>query len=132
MLPSTFTIEGGAVRDIASLYDELNRVFMAGEDWRLGDSLDALDDMLYGGYGSLHDAQRPVRIVWRDHEASRRALGIPATVDYYREKLRHPEVFNTARFERSLAELEAGTGPTYFDLVTEVFAGHDDLELVLA
>ena len=44
----TLTIAGHAIRDIASFYDEINRVFMACEDWSLGPSLDALDDLFYG------------------------------------------------------------------------------------
>lgn len=42
-------IEGASINDIASLYVEINRVFMADEDWQLGASLDALDDLLHGG-----------------------------------------------------------------------------------
>jgi RNAse (barnase) inhibitor barstar len=128
---TTFTIDGGVVRGIPSLYDELNRVFMAGEDWRLGPSLDALDDLLYGGYGALATAAAPVRVVWTDAAASRRALGVEATADYYRGKIAHPEVFDAARFTRLLAELEAGTGPTYFDMVVDVFAGHPEIALLL-
>lgn len=125
-------IDGAVVRDIPSLYRELNRVFMTGEDWSLGESLDALDDVLYGGYGMLHGAARPVQIVWLDHDVSRAALGREPTAAYYREKLRHPETFDTARFAAKLAELADRRGATYFDLVLEVFAGHDDVELILA
>jgi len=128
---ATFDIDGAAVHDIASFYDEINRVFMTGEDWRLGPSLDALNDLLHGGIGTLrgHDE---VRIVWHDHEAGRRALGREATIDYYREKLRHPEIFSADRFRPLLDELEAGDGATYFDIVLEVFADHPEIELVLA
>ena len=128
---TTFTIDGAAVRGIPSLYDELNRVFMQDEDWRLGPSLDALDDLLYGGFGALHGVES-ARIVWTHHDASRSALGREATAEYYRDKLRHPDVFNTAVFEKRLTELEAGTGPTYFDIVLEVFADHPEIDLVLA
>ena len=48
----TLRLDGRLIHDIASFYDEINRVFMAGEDWQLGPSLDALDDMLRGGYGA--------------------------------------------------------------------------------
>ncbi|AWX92328.1 hypothetical protein DPM13_00970 [Paracoccus mutanolyticus] len=48
---------------LPGFYDEMNRVFMAAEDWQLGDSLDALNDMLYGGYGALHGAGS-VRLRW--------------------------------------------------------------------
>lgn len=128
---SAFMIDGAAVHDIPSLYDELNRVFMADEDWRLGPSLDALDDLLYGGFGALHGAGS-ITIRWIDHAASRRALGRDATIEYYRAKLRHPETFNAAHFREKLDDVEAGRGQTYFDIVLEVFAGHPEIELVLA
>ncbi len=114
-------IDGSAVRGIPSLYDEFNRVFMADAEWRMGESLDALNDVLYGVHGG--------RVVWRDHEDSRRALGPETTAEYYREKLRHPEIFNEAMFRERLAAVEAGAGPTYFDIVLDVFADHPEIEL---
>ena len=128
---TTFIVEGTAVRGIPSFYDEINRVFMGGEDWRLADSLDALDALLYGGFGALATATDPVGVVWRDSEASRRALGRSETVAYYRRKLEQPDVFDQERFRRRLAEAESGTGPTYFDIVLDVFAGHPEVDLVL-
>jgi RNAse (barnase) inhibitor barstar len=119
----TFEIDGSAVRGIPSLYDELNRVFMADADWRMGQSLDALNDILYGIDGAI--------VVWRDHDQSRAALGRKATAEYYREKLRHPETFNEALFREKLDDLEAGAGPTYFDIVLEVFADHPEIDLRL-
>ena len=95
-----------------------------------GASLDALDDLLYGGFGELLGVERPV-IVLRDHAHARDALGIAATGAYYREKIAHPEMFHVERFEHALAELDAGRGETYFDLVLGVFADHDDVRLVL-
>lgn len=128
---TTLTIDGAAVRDIASFYEEINRVFMTGENWRLGPSLDALNDLLYGGFGALHGAEA-ARVVWTDHAVSRDALGRAATAEYYREKLRQPELFSHEHFRALLAELEAGTAATYFDIVLEVFADHPEIELVLA
>ncbi|GAA1935467.1 hypothetical protein GCM10009775_29130 [Microbacterium aoyamense] len=121
---ATLTIEGSRIDGIPSLYDEFNRVFMADADWRMGESLDALNDVLYAVHGH--------RVVWHDHARSRRALGITATAEYYREKLRHPEIFNEAVFRERLDAVEAGTGPTYFDIVLEVFADHPQIDLVLS
>lgn len=36
------TIDGNRIRDIPSFYMEINSVFMSGEEWQLGPSLDAL------------------------------------------------------------------------------------------
>lgn len=90
---ATFTIRGAVVRSIPSFYDELNRLFMAGEDWTLGPSLDALNDLLYGGVGALQGDDE-IRVVWSDHALSREALGRETTAAYYREKLQHPETFS--------------------------------------
>jgi hypothetical protein len=103
---------------------------MADEDWTLGPSLDALNDLLHGGIGALAGVRRP-RIVWRDHAISRAALGVEITAAYYRNKLSRQQQFDQTRFERRLAELLDGTGPTYFDTVLEVFADHPEIELVL-
>lgn len=123
-----FTLHGSRINDIASFYDEINRLFMAQEDWRLGPSLDALDDLLYGGYGALSGVDRAV-LVWTDMEASRAALGLAATRRHYLGKLEQPEIYNAARIRADLAQLEAGTGPTYFDQILEVIAGHPNIEL---
>ncbi|RKT36633.1 hypothetical protein DEU34_1151 [Microbacterium sp. AG1240] len=128
---ATFTIRGAVVRSIPSFYDELNRLFMTGEDWELGPSLDALDDLLYSGYGALQ-GDDAVRVVWSDHAVSREALGREATAAYYREKLRHPETFSSTHFSKLLAQLETDTGQTYFDIVLEIFAQHPRIDLVLA
>ena len=125
-----FTINGAAVRDIASLYDELNRVFMAEEDWQLGPSLDALNDLLYGGFGALHGVSE-AHIIWTDHTISRRMLGLDTTREYYRGKLSQPQIYSAPHFRGLLEELENGTGRTYFDIVLEVFADHPEIELIL-
>ena len=128
-MATLFTIDGTRVHDLASFYDELNRVFMAGEEWQLGLSLDALDDLLYGGYGALHGVERP-RIVWRDHQVSAAALGADATEAWQRTRLARPG-YDHARIQRELDALLAGTGPTYYELVLRVFADHPAIDLVL-
>jgi RNAse (barnase) inhibitor barstar len=120
-------IDGANVQDIASFYDEINRVFMAGVDWRLGTSLDALDDMLYGGYGILH-GKAPATVVWHDMHGSRAALGVEATRAYHLAKLDHPQLYKTGPVRAALERLDQG-GPTYFDLVMQVFAGHPNITL---
>ena len=129
-MKQTFVIDGGNIRDIPSFYDELNRVFMAGEDWQLGASLDALNDMLHGGYGAIRGSDS-VEVVWHDHEQSRAALGLETTRGFYLEKLKREDMFDVDRIGDDLAALNDGTGPTYFEIILEIFADHPDIELVL-
>lgn len=126
----TLSIDGARVVDIASFYDEINRVFMAGEDWQLGPSLDALDDLLYGGFGALAGTDMAT-VVWAGSETSRRALGREATRAHYLAKLAQPDIFNAAYFAQQLAELDRGEGPTYFEIVLEIFADHPNINLRL-
>ncbi|MGZ0067614.1 ribonuclease inhibitor [Microbacterium sp. Yaish 1] len=129
--PVDLRIEGARVRDIPSLYAELNRVFMPDEEWILGESLDALDDLLYGGFGVLAHASS-ARVEWADSAVSRRALGIPLTRAYLAAKIERPDIYAAAPARAALDELDRGAGKTYFDLVLDVFAGHPEIDLVLA
>lgn len=125
------TLDGAAIACIESFYAEVNRVFMAGEDWALGQSLDALDDLLYGDYGALKGAGAAT-LVWTGFEASRQALGVAATRAYLQAKIADPQRFNAERFARDLAALEQGVGKTYFDIVLEIIADHPKITLVRA
>jgi hypothetical protein len=126
----TITIEGEQISGIASFYEQINALFMASEDWRLGPSLDALDDMLYGGYGALNGVEGATNI-WKNSDQARQALGLEATRQHYLAKLEHPEIFDLSVIRRDLDALECDTGPTYFDIIVKVFAGHPNIALEL-
>lgn len=128
MTGPTLVLDGSAIHDIAGFYAEINRVFMTNEDWQLAPSLDALDDLLYGGYGALAGhASATVR--WTHIAHSRAALGVAATRAWLQEKQARPGVFSAARIATQLDALERGAGQTYFDLIMDVFAAHPTLHL---
>ncbi|MGF7146438.1 hypothetical protein FHS96_000047 [Sphingomonas zeicaulis] len=124
-------IEGAAVVDIPSFYAEINRVFMAGETWVLGESLDALSDLLHGGYGALAGATA-ARIRWRDMAASRAALGPAETRRFLVERSALRRMFNGAPIADQIEALDAGRGTTYFDIVMAVFAEHPRITIIPA
>lgn len=127
-MTATLIIDGNAITDIPSFFAEINRVFMAEESWTLGESLDALDDLLRGGYGALRD-QDTIALAWTNIEASRAALGEATTRAWLLGKL-EIAAFNAAEVQRQLDALEAGTGPTYFDIIMEIIASHPRVQLV--
>ncbi|BCA62282.1 hypothetical protein HMP09_1516 [Sphingomonas sp. HMP9] len=130
-MTKTFSILGRNIRDIPSFYSEINRVFMIGAEFRLGDSLDALNDLFYGGYGAI-DGREPVRIVWHDMAASKATLGAEATRAFLVEKLRRPDVFNMDLIEGQLEALDGGTGQTYFEIILQIIGDHPNIALVAA
>ena len=124
-------INGSAIHDIKSFYDEVNRVFMAEEEWEIGQSLDAFSDLLYGGFGAIK-GKDPVDLIWLDVEKSREALGHEATKAYYLEKLKPDSSFNKILFQEKLTALECGVGETYFDIITEIISEHSNIQLVVS
>lgn len=122
-------IEGKNIRDIPSFYDELNRVFMEDVDWKLGQTLDGFNDLLYGGFGLIQGNEQ-VDLVWKDIASSKAALGNATTRDYYLQKLAPGSPFNKNMFRSKLSELEAGTGQTYFDVVLEIIRAHPNIHLI--
>lgn len=122
-------IEGAAITDIPSFYAEINRVFMGDEDWRLGESLDALDDMLYGDYGAIK-GKEPLRLIWRDYEKNRADLGLDTTRRYYQAKLDRPDLYRVHFIRQKLAALEDGTGETFFETVLTIIGDHPNIMLV--
>lgn len=129
MAAITLTIEGGNIHDIPSFYDEINRVFMAGEGWTLGQSLDAFSDLLYGGFGAIK-GNEPVTLVWTQFEKNRADLGHELTREFLRNKLSQPDRYDVARIGRELEDLEAGRGPTYFEILLQIIGEHANIELV--
>ena len=127
----TLTIIGRNISDIPTFYAEINRVFMAKEDWQLGESLDALNDLLYGGYGAIEGREK-VRIVWQDVAASRAALGVETTQAFLARKLQRPAGFDVDAIGRQLDALDRGTGQTYFEIIVEIISDHRNIELVFA
>jgi len=115
-------IDGSKIDNIASFYDEINAVYMSHESWQIG-SLDGLNDLFYGGFGTFKDATSQC-IVWKDIAHSSASLGIKTTLAYYQGKLGAQSPFNQTHFQKKLDELKAGRGETYFDIVAEIIRSH--------
>ena len=122
-------LDGHRIHDIPSFYEEVNRVFMQGVDFRLGSSLDAFNDMLYGGYGAIR-GNEPIRLRWLNFDKNKEDLGVEATMAFYRAKLEQPDVFDPAWARRKLDALERGQGQTYMDILLEIIGAHPNIRLV--
>ncbi len=70
MSKPVFQINGAAFSDLEGFYDEVENALLQGEPW--GRDLDALHDILSGGFGPLPEE---FRLVWEHSDLSRRRLG---------------------------------------------------------
>lgn len=127
-MTKTITIDGRKIYDIPSFYDEINRVFMPDEDWKLAPSLDALNDLFYGGYGTINGNEE-IDLIWINFEQNRKGLGLELTKTYYQDKLKSPSVYNTDFVREKLSELNDGIGQTYFEIILEIIDEHKNIRL---
>ena len=124
-------IEGAAIDDIASLYAEINRVFMAGEAWQLGPSLDALDDLLHGSYGALA-GQAQATLIWRDIAHSRTALGMRPPANGCRQSWTHRAVSIRRPLPSSCRTCNGAKARPTSEIVMQIIDGHQQITLVPA
>jgi len=121
-----YTIEGTRFATLEGFFAEIGRVLIPGARW--GYNLDALDDILRGGFGTPSGG---FTLVWRDAARSRHALGYPETVRQLERRLARCHPGNRARVAAELARARQGEGPTVFDWLTAIIAEHDDIALEL-
>jgi len=128
MTRKTITINADHFSDLAGFYEEMNKLFMKDTDWKLGHSLDALNDILYGGFGVFNPGE-PVLVRWLNASKSRADLGADETRKNYQMKIDQGYPYNVKLFQEKLAEIEIGQGQTLFDIIIEIFTDHKNIEL---
>lgn len=102
---------------------------MAKEDWKIGESLDALNDLFYGGFG-LIDGNEPVKLTWKNFNHNKELFGYDFTMKFYLEKLKQPKVFSTKIIQQNISDLESGSGLTYFEIILEMISEHKNITLI--
>ena len=122
-------IEGKNINNIETFYEEVNRVFMSQENWKIGQSLDAFNDLLYGSFGEIKGKEK-IQLIWKDMEQNQKSLGFQTTLEFYQNKLKSPEIFNRKFVLSKIDELHNGVGLTFFEIVLEIIANHDNIMLI--
>lgn len=122
-------IEGKNINNIETFYEEVNRVFMSQENWKIAQSLDAFNDMLYGSFGEIKGNEK-IQLIWKDIEQNQKSLGFQTTLEFYQNKLKSPEIFNRKFVLSKIDELHNGVGLTFFEIVLEIISDHENVILI--
>lgn len=122
-------IEGKNIDNIETFYEEVNRVFMSQENWKIAQSLDAFNDLLYGSFGEIKGKEK-IQLIWKDIEQNQKSLGFQTTLEFYQNKLKSPEIFNRKFVLSKIDELHHGVGLTFFEIVLEIISDHDNIILI--
>ena len=129
ILMKKIIIEGKNINNIETFYEEVNRVFMLHENWKIAQSLDAFNDMLYGSFGEIKGKEK-IQLIWKDMEQNQKSLGFQTTLEFYQNKLQSPEIFNHKFVLSKINELYNDVGFTFFEIVLEIIANHDNIMLI--
>ena len=127
----TITINAANFSDLAGFYEEMNRLFMKDVDWKMGHSLDALNDILYGGFGVYNPGEKVI-VLWENFSKSKKDLGLEETMKLYKMKIDKGYPYNVNLFQEKLTELKNGEGPVLCDIIVEIFRDHKNIDLRLA
>jgi RNAse (barnase) inhibitor barstar len=113
-------VDGARFQDFAGFCMEFSRSVLLGEyDW--GGNLDALNDVLRGGFGT---PDGPWVLKWIHANQSRQALGFEAMIRWLRDHLATCHPSSQADFRARLAKAERQQGETLFDLVVSIMREH--------
>lgn len=112
------TIDGAAFDDFEGFAREFSRCL---DDWQWNGNLDALNDILRGGFGT---PDGPWVLRWLNSEISARALGHPAMAKRLEDLLPRVHPTNRHKFKRRLATARRSEGPTLFDEIVEIIREH--------
>ena len=119
-------VEGSAFHTLDEAAAEFTRALALTSPWE--GSLDALNDVLYGGFGTPAGG---FVLVWRDSDLSRERLGYPATTAWLEARVRRGPPYDVALLSGRLEAARRGEGQTLFDVVVEIIRDHPEIELRL-
>ncbi|MBR3764099.1 MAG: barstar family protein [Clostridia bacterium] len=70
----TMVLDGNNFSDMEGFYNEMECLLTKNLSWRTGHNLDALNDLLRGGFG-VHEYEEPITIRWINYKESKKNLG---------------------------------------------------------
>lgn len=114
-------INGSHFSDLEGFYNEVSKLFMKNEDWKVG-TLDGFDDILYAV---------ETDIIWKNYEKSRQDLGFSMTKEFYENKIKQGKPFNIELIQQKLNDLMDGKGQTLFEILVEIIKSHKNIKLIL-
>ncbi|GAB2701614.1 barstar family protein [Kitasatospora kifunensis] len=117
-MTTTYLLDGTRIRTLEDFWSEIGAA-VNGPGGYFGRNLDAFADCLSGGFGTPDDGD--FRFEWRDHQASRRALGYVETARQLELRLARCHPSNRPQVAEELRAARAGQGPTVFDWLVQIF-----------
>jgi histidinol-phosphatase len=119
ILRPTYVIDGEKFHTLEEFYHEIGNVLIPGVKW--GHNLDALNDILRGGYGLPEGG---FVLHWKNSAVSKQRLGHPETIRQLEHQLHKCHPSNRSAIQQDLKQAHAGHGSTVFDWIVELIRSH--------
>lgn len=115
-----YVIDGASFSTLEEFYVVFEReVLDEGSEW--GRNLDALNDVLRGGFGTPEEG---FILIWHNAAASRERLGFAETVRQLGRRLERSHPDNRGSVQQQLDAAKRGEGQTVFDWLIEIIRAH--------
>jgi RNAse (barnase) inhibitor barstar len=125
-LKPEYILDGRRTTTLEAFYIEVGQVLLAGQSWN--EDLDGFHAVLRGDYGNLPEA---FRLVWREVDYARAALGYDEIVRQLLQQLRDCPPTTLIKTAWALRAALRRQGPTVFDWLVDAINNHLNVELVL-
>lgn len=130
MEKKSIILDGSCFKELSGFYDEVERKLTSNLDWKIGRNLDALDDILDGGFG-MFDDNEPIQLVWSNSELSRKNLSYNETEKYLKQNLNECHPTNRSEVHEELEKVMNKESKTLFEIIVEIILEHDHIQLTL-
>ena len=121
-------INGNKFSNLAGFYDEIEAKLTSGLDWKIGRNLNALADILDGGFG-VYEFEEDVELVWLDSSKSKSDLGWNETIKFIKDKLETCHPTNKSDVESDLQKAESKEGQTLYEIIKELMYDKPNISL---
>jgi RNAse (barnase) inhibitor barstar len=126
----TVEIDGNSFSNLIEFYDEIERKFTKGLNWRIGRNLDAFNDVMRGGFG-VYEYLEDIEVIWLNSTRSKKALGYLETMNYLNHILKTCHPLNREIVQKELDLAKKGTGDTLFEIILEIIKDNSNIKLIL-
>lgn len=125
-LKPEYILDGYRTTTLEAFCNEIRQTLLTGQPW--DKNLDGFHAVLRGDYGYLPEE---FRLVWREVDYARTALGYDETVRQLLQQLRDCPPTALIKTAWALRAALRRQGPTVFDWLVEAISKHPNVELVL-
>jgi RNAse (barnase) inhibitor barstar len=120
-----FTINGKDFDDLEGFYCEIDKILTKDLAWKTGHNLDALNDLLRGGFG-VHEYGEPIKLIWKNFSKSRADFGYAATIKYFEAMLEYCHPSNRGNVAEALASAKLNRGDTLLNMIVNIITDSND------